>query len=278
MVFTLVYICFLIDLVIGNVITINDLFGILDFKFLKNCLFYSFFCSLVIKQSISIAFSTQSNYYSSVENLDELTETVLLKIRIIRVNSILVCFYTLSYIIGNIFIAIHYSKSNSICANVFNLFIDFIVLFISLFNLKPHRLLFLYETVALTFEEFNIVYKVKIIGKKVVSLVSKLLNYENNEGNSNKKKNIKLSISKDLSSKELKKIKEEENSIILILNPYLPNKIRSSRNSLVINKSDESNTSISSKSSFNDDEKGVSNKNEASNHSMSNMIIGKIIL
>lgn len=297
LVFTVVYICFLIDLVIGNVITIDDLFGILDFKFLKNCMFYTFFCGIVIKQSIAIALSSRSDYYGSVENLDELTETVLLKIRIIRVNSIIVCLYALSYIIGNITIDIYYSKSNSVCSLVFNLYIDFIILFSALYNLKPDRLLFLYEAVALTFNEFNVVYKVRLISKNINSITNFLANSNSDaindaiinvkstsifKNSKNNKRYINLNVSKALSNDDLKNIKKEETYNILILNPFVSmnninNNATSERKSQYINSVDDSNTSISSnslldKTNFSEDTT-INYKNEV----MSNFVLGKII-
>lgn len=293
LVFTVVYICFLIDLVIGNVITINDLFGILDFKFLKNCVFYTFFCGIVIKQSIVIALSSRSEYYGSVENLDELTETVLLKIRIIRVNSILVCLYTLSYIIGNISIDIYYSHSNSVCSLVFNLYIDFIILFSALYNLKPNRLLFLYEAVALTFNEFNVVYKVRLISKNIDSISNFLANtntdstndsFMNNKSTSivknlkNNKRCINLNISKALSNEDLKNIKKEETYNILILNPFVSmNNIKSYTKSQFINSVNDCNTSISSNSLL---DKSILSEDTTFNYKnqvMSNLVLGKII-
>lgn len=293
LVFTVVYICFLIDLVIGNVITINDLFGILDFKFLKNCVFYTFFCGIVIKQSITIALSSRSEYYGSVENLDELTETVLLKIRIIRVNSILVCLYTLSYIIGNISIDIYYSHSNSVCSLVFNLYIDFIILFSALYNLKPNRLLFLYEAVALTFNEFNVVYKVRLISKNIDSISNFLANTNTDSTNDsfmniksisivknlkNNKRCINLNISKELSNEDLKNIKKEETYNILILNPFISmNNIKSDTKSQFINSVNDCNTSISSNSLLDKSNLSEDTTFNYKNQVMSNLVLGKII-
>jgi hypothetical protein len=211
-IFSLVYIGFLSDLIINNILTIGDLFGFLEFGLVKTSAFYLIYLIIVTKQSYKILKGANISYLENIGVLDELTQAVLLKIKILRWNLVIVISYVIVFICGNFGIAFYNYKSNLLYSDMFNVILDIITLICLLINLKPRKLLFLYESVNFEFEEFDSILKVKIKKKKLVNLIKSI----------DKTTSVKtdLLISKYLSKNDKNRmIKEYNHFVIMIVNP-----------------------------------------------------------
>ena len=220
-IFSIVYVGFLSDLIINNILLIEDIFKYLNFGMVKTSLFYLIYMIIVIKQTYKIVKKANLEYLELIGTQDELTQTILLKISILKWNLVIVTSYTCLYIFGNYFLSFYYKDSNSLYAVVFNITIDFMILFASLINLRPRKLLFTYEGVNFQFEEFNSIYSLKIKTKKVKEIEASLSLVKKSE---KKQNSISLIASKKFGKSDKKvlekSIKDSQTPFIFgILNP-----------------------------------------------------------
>ena len=151
------------------------------------------------------------DYLRIIESNDDLTKTIMLKLRILKFNLFIVVSYSFTYIFGNYSINYKFMKADTIYNDWFNSTLDIIMLVLTIINLRSRRLLYLYEGVSFNFIEFNSIFNVKIKSKNINKFYEVINEYSN--------KKVDLMLSQKMSKND--DSIDKENFAVMIINPLI---------------------------------------------------------
>lgn len=206
----MVYLGFLSDIVINNILDLQDAFGMFSIGFLKTCVFYIIYSIICIKQTHKFNKMINESYISVMREENELMECIMIKHRMIKYNLYIVLFQTTLFIIGGTTISyLTQVGSDNPITEAFNFILDSFCLVLVLINLRPRDITFKYDGISVEFEDYNSIYKVSIKKDKLKSfygLNSGMLDKDSFQGGN-------LVISAD-------NIKTKDIDNVVIVNPY----------------------------------------------------------
>lgn len=175
---------------------------------------------IVSKQTYKILQKSNSNYLATIAAEDELTQAIILKISLVKWNLIIVILNVFMFIGGNLGLAFAFRKSDTLYSQIYNITLDICILSLVLINLRPRKLLFLFESVNFEFEEYNSILKVNVKKKKIINIYKKLIDKTEIQGTSSQTKVESLVISSSLSKTDKNTMNDHTDSfVIMIVNP-----------------------------------------------------------
>lgn len=202
-IFTIVYLGFLSEIVINNIFMLKDVWDMISVTFLKSSIFYICYSVLCIRKTMNVLSKINVEYLNMIIDDNNLVESILLKVFMLKVNLVVVISYTILYIFGGFVLTLTYKDSSNPVISVFFFILDLTSLAIILFFLRPRELLSRYDGTNIEFEEYSHIYRACISNKKLQGF------YEKEE---------REMMSLNMTSIEVKDtLKEDE--LIIVLNP-----------------------------------------------------------
>lgn len=171
----MVYLVFLSDIIIDNIINIEDIDEVLGAVFIKTSVFYIVFGLICTYQSLKLLKVIDLKYIKTLVDENDLMICILSKYTLIKYNFILVITNIFLYITGNLIISIstQMGTNNPILVS-YNFFIDSMCLVFLLYLVRPTQILKKFDNTTFEFEEHTKIYKVKISKKKLKKLYKNL--------------------------------------------------------------------------------------------------------
>lgn len=214
--FVFIYLTFLSDIIINNMISSKEI-GIFSLEFMKNIFFFlfyqlnAFFQTRLTLKNVNLSHIKYLSSYGE-DSINNFLKCAIIKYNQIKRNIILITFHIILYIVGNGLISV-YMESGITCIHIFyNCFLNTLFLIFVLINLRTRKILHIYDGINFEFSDLNnIIYKSQISKKRIYLNPIFWNNINNIIMNSN---NSKLNIHN---------IDVEDFDYIIINNPFLNN-------------------------------------------------------